>query len=105
MCNFAQDSNDMKVDFQYSTDFYGMNARKLGLLLHDIFLWLPCYYNRIIQEAYENEEESISDDGGMALKSILFAMLKKSMSVFSKVLPTVREDGWRTNNGRTDTEQ
>jgi len=30
MYNFAQNSNDMKVDFQYSTDFYGMNARELG---------------------------------------------------------------------------
>ena len=27
----------------------------------------------------------------------------KSMSVFSKVLLTVREDGWRTNIGRKDT--
>ena len=33
------------------------------------------------------------------------SLLKKSMSVFAKVLLAVREDGWRTNIGRTDTEQ
>ena len=33
------------------------------------------------------------------------SLLKKTMSVFAKVLLAVREDGWRTNIVRTDTEQ
>ena len=30
MCIFAENINDMKAEFQYSTDFYGMNARELS---------------------------------------------------------------------------
>ena len=30
MCIFAENINDMKVEFHYSTDFYGMNARELS---------------------------------------------------------------------------
>ena len=30
MCIFAPKSSNMKIDFQYSTDFYGMNAKELS---------------------------------------------------------------------------